>query len=586
MYLRHTTLKKNGKAHTYWRLVRSVRREGKVVQETVATLGELDAEGRAKARALARQMGARPAEPGLFDAPTLPSGPVPVHLDKIRLERPRDFGAVWLGWTLWRALRLDEFLDHAVERGREDAPWPQMAAVLVLARLCEPSSELHVAEDWYRKTALPDLLGIAAEKVNENRLYRALDALLPHKVDLEKHLRARLGELFDVSYDLLLYDMTSTYFEGKAEGNVLAKRGHSSDQRSDCKQVTIALVVTREGLPLGYEVFAGNRVGVTTVEEIVTEMESRYGEAERIWVMDRGMVSEDNLEWLREGKRRYLVGTPRSELKRFAKELAEERDWNNVREGLDVKLVASPDGDGETFVLCRSQDRREKEKAMHGRFAERIAAQLASLGRRVEKARRPLDRGRIERQIGRILQRSSRAAGKYDVRLVDRPAHPSGVELVVDVREDWDEWAKLSEGAYVLRTNVSSWTPEELWRTYVQLTDAEAAFRIHKSDLSIRPIWHQSAERVQAHILVCFLAYVLWKTLEQWQKRAGLGNSPRTILDELSRIQSQDVVLPLADGRDLRLRCVVRPDRSQALLLQRLGLDVPSRLRPRELARM
>ncbi len=585
MYLRHTTLRKNGKAHTYWRLVRSVRRGGKVVQETVATLGELDAEGRAKARALARQMGTRAAPPGLFDAPSVPSGPVAVHLDRVRVERPRDFGAVWLGWTLWRALHLDEFLERTMQRGREDVPWPQMAAVLVLARLCEPSSELHIAEDWYRKTALEDLLGIDAEKVNENRLYRALDELLPHKAELETHLRARLGELFDASYDLLLYDMTSTYFEGRAEGNRLAARGHSSDQRPDCKQVTIALVVTREGLPLGYEVFAGNRVGVTTVEEIVTTMEARYGEAERIWVMDRGMVSEDNLDFLRGEGRRYLVGTVKSDLRRFAKELAEKRDWKEVREGLEVKLVPSPDGQ-ETFVLCRSQDRREKEKAMHARFAARIDAGLASLRRRVENSTKKLDRGPVERQIGRLLQRNSRAAGKYDVRVVERAEHASGIDVIVKFREDWSEWADLSEGAYVLRTNVAAWTPEELWRTYIQLTDAEAAFRIHKSDLSIRPIWHQHAERVQAHILVCFLAYVLWKTLEQWQKRAGLGDSPRTVLDEIRRIQSQDVVLPLADGRDLRLRCVVRPDRSQALLLQRLGLDVPSRLRPRELARM
>jgi transposase len=585
MYLRHTTHRKHGKAHTYWRLVRSVRRGGKVVQETVATLGELDAEGRAKARALARQMGTRAAPPGLFDAPSLPSGPVAVHLDKIRLERPRDFGAVWLGWTLWRALRLDEFLERAMEAGREDVPWPQMAAVLVLARLCEPSSELHIAEDWYRKTALEDLLGIDAEKVNENRLYRALDELLPHKAELEKHLRARLGELFDVGYDLLLYDMTSTYFEGKAEGNKLAARGHSSDQRPDCKQVTIALVVTREGLPLGYEVFAGNRVGVTTVEEIVTTMEAKHGKAQRIWVMDRGMVSEENLDFLRDEGRRYLVGALRGDLRKFAKELADKRDWKDVRDGLTVKLVTSPDGK-ETFVLCRSEDRREKEKAMHERFAARIDTALASLRRRIESAKRPLDRGKIERQLGRLLQRNSRAGGKYAISVVERAGHASGIDLVVKIREDWSDWASLSEGAYVLRTNVEHWTPEELWRTYIQLTDAEAAFRIHKSDLSIRPIWHQNAERVQAHILVCFLAYVLWKTLEQWQKRAGLGNSPRTILDEIRRIQSQDVVLPLADGRDLRLRCVVRPDRSQALLLQRLGLDVPSRLRPRETARM
>jgi transposase len=585
MYLRHTTVRKNGKPHTYWRLVRSVRKGAKVVQETVATLGELDAEGRAKARALAESLGARRRGPSLFDPEPLPSEPVPVRLDKVRLERPRAFGAVWLGLQLWQALRFDVFLAERMERGREDVPWATMAAVLVLARLCEPSSELHIAEDWYRSTALDDLIGVAPEKINDDRLYRALDHVLPLKSELEKHLRGRIGELFGAKYELLLYDMTSTYFEGKAERNKLAARGHSSDQRPDCKQVTIALVVTREGLPLGYEVFAGNRVGVTTVEEIVTAMEEKHGRAERIWVMDRGMVSEENLAFLREDGRRYLVGAMRGDLRKFAKELADKRDWKDVREGLEVKLVASPDG-AETFVLCRSQDRREKEKAMHGRFAARIDAGLASLRRRIESSTKKLDRGLIERQIGRLFQRNSRAAGKYDVSLVERSDHPSGVALVVKIRQDWSDWAELSEGAYVLRTNVADWTPEELWRTYIQLTDAEAAFRIHKSDLSIRPVWHQTAERVQAHILVCFLAYVLWKTLEQWQSRAGLGNSPRTILTELARIQSHDVVLPLADGRDLRLRCVVRPDRAQALLLQRLGLDLPTRLRPREFARM
>lgn len=585
MYLRHTTVRKRGKSHTYWRLVRSVRKGRKVVQQTVAMLGELDADGRAKARAVAEQMGVRPRGPTLFDPAPLPSKPVPVRLDQVRVERPRAFGAVWLGLELWRAMRLDVFLAERMVRGREDVPWATMAAILVLARLAEPSSELHIAEDWYRGTALDDLLGVAPEKVNDDRLYRALDEVLPLKQSLEQHLRGRIGELFGAKYDLLLYDMTSTYFEGKAEGNRLAARGHSSDQRGDCKQVTIAMVVTREGLPLGYEVFAGNRSGATTVEEIVTTMEARHGKADRVWVMDRGMVSEENLDFLREEKRRYLVGTPRGELRHFKKELAEKRDWKEVRDGLEVKLVASPDGT-ETFVLCRSEDRRAKEKAMHERFVVAIDTALASLRRRIDGSVKALDRGPIERQIGRILQRNSRAAGKYKVHLTDRPDHPSGIDLVVEIQSDWSDWAKISEGAYVLRTNVADWTPEELWRTYIQLTEAEEAFRIHKSDLSIRPIWHQTAERVQAHILVCFLAYVLWKALEQWQSRAGLGNSPRTILTELARIQCQDVVLPLADGRQMRLRCIVRPDRAQALLLQRLGLELPTRLRPRELREM
>ncbi len=580
MYLRHSVRRKDGKRHVYWRLVRSVRRGGKVVQETVAQLGELDAEGRAKARALARQITGRGDQGWLFEERRAGPATARVRLDRIRLERGRSFGDVWLGWTLWQALRLDAVCEELLAPGRETVPWARMAAVLVLARLCEPSSELHIAEDWYRRTALEDLLALPVDRVNEARLYRALDHLLPHKEALERHLVKRLGELFDLSYDLLLYDVTSTYFEGLAARNPLAQRGHSRDHRPDCKQVCIALVVTREGMPLGYEVFPGNRTDVTTVEEIVETMEARYGIAERVWVMDRGMMSAENVEWLQETGRRYLIGTARSELKRWSREIADAHDWRTVREGVEAKLCRGPEG-SETFLLCRSADRRAKEKAMHERFAKRIEARLESLGRRLARSRRRLPSEAIGRQIGRILGQNSRAAGRYQIRVEDDPTRASGLRLSWSAKPEWDEWAWHSEGTYILRTNVADWTSEELWRTYIQLTEAEAAFRIHKSDLSIRPIWHQKAERVQAHILVCFLAYVLWKTLEQWQQRAGLGNSPRTILEELARIQSTDVVLPLADepGRELRIRCVVRPDAAQAMLLDRLGLRLPERLR-------
>jgi transposase len=580
VYLRHSVRRKDGKTHVYWRLVRSVRRNGKVIQETVAQLGELDAEGKAKAKALARQITGRGDQRELFEAAEADAAAVPVRLKRLRLERGRAFGDVWLGWTLWRALQLDTLCDEILESGRESVPWAQIASILVVARLCEPSSELHIAEDWYRRTALEDLLGVPAERVNDDRLYRALDRLLPHKQAIEQHLVKRLGELFDLSYDLLLYDVTSTYFEGLAVRNPLAQRGHSRDHRPDCKQVCIALVVTREGMPLGYEVFPGNRVDVTTVEEIVEAMEARYGIANRVWVMDRGMSSAENVAWLQETKRRYLIGAPKSELKKWSREIAEAKDWRTVRGGVEAKLCTGPDGQ-ETFLLCRSADRREKERAMHARFARRIEERLATLGRRLERSRKPLDREAIDRQIGRILEKNSRATGRYQIRVEDDATRLSGLRLVWSAKAEWDEWAQHSEGTYILRTNVHEWSEQELWRTYVQLTEAEAAFRIHKTDLSIRPIWHQKAARVEAHILVCFLAYVLWKTLEQWQQRAGLGNSPRTILEELGRIQSTDVVLPLADGsrRELRLRCVVRPDPPQAMLLDRLGLRLPERLR-------
>jgi transposase len=577
MYLRHTTRRKDGKVHRYWQLVRSVRVGRKVVQQTVAHLGELDAQGRARAQALARAITGGREQPGLFVDEHADEA-IPVRLQRIRLERGRGFGDVWLGWTLWRALRLDEALTRLLPEGREAVPWATMAAVLVLARLCEPSSELHIAETWYRGTALEDLLALPTPLVNDDRLYRALDRLVPHKPALEQHLVARLGELFALDYDLLLYDVTSVYFEGLAESNPLAQRGHSRDHRPDCKQVCLALVVTRDGMPLGYEVFAGNRTDVTTVEDIVEAMEARYGLAQRIWVMDRGMTSQDNLDWLRETGRRYLVGTPKSELKQWAGALAEARDWRAVREGIEAKQCVGPDG-LETFVLIRSVERREKERAMHERFTRRIEDGLTRLGQRIGRARRPLDVRRLERQLGRLLEHNQRAAGRYVIEFVPDPTRPAGVRLDWTARPEWDDWARWSEGCYVLRTNVTDWSPEDLWRTYIQLTDVEAAFRIQKSELGIRPVWHQRADRVQAHILVCFLAYVLWKTLEQWQRRAGLGQSPRTIFDELRRIQSTDVVLPTEDGRELRLRCIVRPDAAQAALLARLGLDLPQRLR-------
>ena len=580
MYLRHSTRRKDGKTHTYWRLVRSVRSGSKVRQETVAQLGELDAQGRADARALARHITGRAEQHELFEEPAAAPAKAEVRLDRVRIERARSFGDVWLGWTLWRALGFDEICAKHMPDGREAVAWSTMAAILTIARLCDPSSELHIAEDWYRRTALEDLLGVPADQVNDDRLYRALDQLLPHKVVIEQHLRQRLGELFSLDYDLLLYDVTSTYFEGQALGNPQAKRGHSRDHRPDCKQVCIALVVTREGIPLGYEVFDGNRVDVTTVEEIVGTMEARFGIAGRVWVMDRGMTSAANIAWLQETGRRYLVGTPKSDLKKFAAQITDAHDWQRVREGVEAKLCAGPDGT-ETFVLVRSEERREKEKAMHQRFAERIEEGLRRLERRIAHARKPLDRSQIERQIGRLLGSNSRAAGRFVARLVDDPSAGAKLRLEWATRAEWDDWSRHSEGCYVLRSNVNDWTPEALWQTYVQLTEAEAAFRIQKSDLSIRPIWHHKQGRVQAHIFVCFLAYVMWKTLEQWQKRAGLGNSPRTILYELGRIQSTDVVLPLARDpqRELRIRCVVRPDRAQAALLDRLGLRLPERLR-------
>ena len=572
MYLRHTTSTKNGKTHTYWRLVRAVRVGRKVRQETVAQLGELDAKGRIAAKHLADSLIGVERQPGLFDEVTT-TETVTVDPSRLRLERGRRFGDVWLAWKLWQALGLDTWLEKKLPRGREDVAWGVMAAVLVIARFCEPSSELHIAEDWYRRTALDDLLGLPEAKVNDDRLYRSLDRLLPHKDALEAHLKERLGTLFKLEYDLLLYDVTSTYFEGKADRNTMAARGYSRDHRSDCKQVCIGLVVTREGHPLGYEVFAGNRTDVTTLREIVERMEQRYGREGRIWAVDRGMISAANLAWLQERGSRYIVGTPKGELKRFEQELL-KGTWQQIREGLEVRIVPGDSGP-ETFILCRSADRAAKERAMRQRFEQRIEKGLEAIAKGC--AKRKYEPGVVERRVGRLLGLNSRAARLYTV---DVARDASGrVGVTWSRKASAVATAERREGCYLLRSNVADWTAEELWKAYMQLTEAESAFRIQKDNLRLRPVWHQTAERVQAHILVCFLAYVLRKTLDGWSRRAGLGHSVPTLLEELARIQSTDVVLPTKEGPTIRLRCVVRPDRAQTILLQHLGLELPHRLR-------
>lgn len=497
---------------------------------------------------------------------------VEVDAARVRIERSRAFGGAWVALQVAEKLGLPEFLSRAVAQRCEEIPWPLMALVLVVGRLCEPGSELSLAEQGYERTALPELLGIPATKVNDDRLYRALDQLLPAKAALEQHLKARLGELFELSYDLLLYDMTSTYFEGLAARNPQAQRGYSRDHRPDCKQVCIALVVSREGIPLGYEVFAGNRSDVQTVEEIVELIERRYGVADRIWVMDRGMVSEDNLAFLRKKERRYLVGTPKNQLRRHEAQIV-SGSWSQIREGLEVQLCPGPDG-SETFILCRSAERREKEKAMRARAAERLEEGLRHLAEGCRKKR--LSPGVVHERIGRLREKYSRASRLFAVQVAVE--EDGSASLTWERREHWSQWAELSEGCYLLRTNVIDWSGEDLWRAYTQLTEAEAAFRIQKSDLALRPIWHQKEERVQAHILVCFLGYVLWKTLGKMCQAAGLGDCPRKVFDSLSQLRMVDVVLPTRQGVDIRRRCVEQPDHHQAILLQRLGMHPPRSL--------
>jgi len=574
MFIRPCYRQKNGKNHAYWALVESYRTERGPRQRVVSYLGLLNESERLGIKQAARgNKKSAFKQLHLFDADNK-AEPEWIEVDtaNVRVENQLDFGGPWLALQLIRKLKLDELLETVMPRGREDIPWSKMALVLVICRLCDPSSELYIAEHSYKSTVLAELLGIPAEKVYDERLYRALDKLLPHKKALEKHLKDRLGTVFDLKYDLLLYDVTSTYFEGECLGNSMAQRGYSRDKRSDCKQVCIGLVVSKCGMPLGYEVFEGNKNDVKTWQDIVTKMEAYYGKADRIWCGDRGMMSKANLEFMQTGNRKYIIGASKSTLKKFEQQLL-QGDWQTIRGGLEVKMCQSPDDDREMYILCRSQDRREKEKAMHDRFEQRIDAALEKLKSGCE--RRKYKKETIDRRVGSIMAQNSRAAGLFDVAVKETDGCTA---ISWSKNENWRAWATLNEGCYLLRTNVTDWSAEDLWHAYIQLTEAEAAFRIHKSDLKIRPVWHQKKDRVLAHILVCFLAYVLWKTLHQMAKAAGLGDEPRRIFDELSQISVVDVVLPTRKHVDIRRRCVRKPTEHQAILLSRLGLDLPQQI--------
>jgi transposase len=572
---------KDGKLHQYYSLVESVRTARGPQHRTLAYLGELNATAEAAWRksilVFNGEVGSE-CQLELFpsDAPGIPTGErvVRVVLEGVRWERPRDFGEVFLAQHLWKLLGLDERLQELMPAGDEEIPWPVMAFILTAARLIEPSSELAIEERFYPRTALADICGVPEEKVNKDRLYRALDEVLPHKEALEAHLKSRLGELFGEPFDILLYDLTSTYFEGLAEGNLAAKRGYSRDHRPDCVQIVIGLVVTKSGLPLGYEVFHGNQAEPPTLSQMMAKMEALYGKASRIWVFDRGVASEKNLEALRHNGGSYLVGTPRTLLRKMEQALL-EGDWKTVREGIEVKIVPSPEGKQDTFILCRSTDRQQKEAAIHERFERRMEDGLARLTRAIQSGRLH-SRDVLQQRLGRLKLECSRVARAYAFNV-----EGDGKSLRFSWAKDQAKarYLRHTEGAYLLRTNLGGHHSEqELWSMYMQLNDAEAAFRTLKQDLSIRPIYHQLEARVRAHVLICFLAYALYRTLDGLAKAKSLGRSARKILASLATIKSGDIILPLVDGRQIRLRRVSRPDPPQAELLTRLGLDLPERL--------
>lgn len=577
MFLRQHQRVKDGKDHGYWSLVETVRRPDGPRQRTVCYLGELNSSARArwlKTIEVFNEQGER-RQLKLFPAEVAPPEDDPnvvrVMLDQVRLERAREFGNCFLGLELWKRLELDQLFAELLDGDRAEVPWSRVAAVLAISRLCAPGSELSVEQRWYPRTALDDLLGIEEGKINDTRLYRCLDRILPHKKKLERHLKQRYGELFAAEFDLLLYDLTSSYVEGQAERNPMLQRGYSRDHRPDCKQVVIALIVNSEGFPISYETFDGNRAEVTTLEVVLRMVERKYGQARRVWVFDRGLISEANLAALRKRNGHYLVATARSQLQKFEQELLAP-NWEEVRGEVEVKQVEIPGGE-ETYILCRSKARREKEKAIRRLFSSRMERALGKLEKRTA-AGRLKSRDKIERAVGRIQARYVSVKDLYRIEVDDEDGKARVKWEVIESRRAWRE---AREGAYLLRTNLKGESPEELWAKYMQLTEVEAAFRALKSEVSIRPLFHQLERRVKAHILVAFLGYALWVTLKHLLRRSGLEQSPAKAMALLSTLQSADIVLPTTDGRQIRLRRITTPVPQQRELLSKLSMPLPER---------
>ena len=495
-----------------------------------------------------------------------------VLVQRVRLERTRQLGPSLLGLTLWHQLRLDEFFAARMDQAAADVPWSRIAALLTINRLCAPGSELAIEDKWSPTTALDDLLHLPDGTVNDSRLYRALDHLLPHKTALERHLTARYGELFAAAFDVLLYDLKSSYVEGAAPKNPMMRRGYSRDHRPDCLQVVLAVIVNVDGFPLSYETFDGNRADVTTLETVMRMVERTYSRARRVWVFDRGIVSEANLAAIRRRGGQYLVGTRRSQLRTVERELL-AGPWTQVRPDVEAQLVPVPGGT-ETYVLCRSTARREKELAIRRRFSTRLEERLQRLERRVATGRLT-DRAKIERALGRLQASNATVADLYEMAIRDEDGR---VRLHWKLIEERRAWRDAREGAYLLRTNLEGQTAEDLWTKYIQLTEAEAAFRALKSALAVRPVFHQLERRVKAHLLVAFLGYALWVTLKHLLHRRGTGLTPAQALAQLATLQSADIVLPTTDGREIRLRRVTQPTPAQQRLLDQLDITIPTHL--------
>ena len=597
MFLRRYHRTKDGKTHTYYALVESVRTEAGPRQRVVAYLGELnhDEERRWQRTVVFHNRQGDGRHLRLFaddEHVDLPDDPdvVRISLKSVGWANPRPFGDVWLGLWLWRHLKLDEIVERHIPRGKETISPADVVAIEVINRLCAPCSEFALAEHWYASTGLEDLLGVPDSAVTKDRLYRTLDRLLGAQEAIERDLKERLGTLFQLDYSLVLYDLTSTYFEGMAAENELARRGYSRDHRADCKQVVVALVVTRDGFPLAHRTFAGNTRDLKTVQSIVTEIETQFGKTQRIWVMDRGMISDESLKFLGESGRRYLLATRRGELAEFQAKLGKE-GWKRLPKNpqVEVKLFKREEVH---YLLARSRPRRKKERAIRRR-------QRRGLARDLKKLCDLIDKGKLKKR-DKILERVGRLKGRFPKA---RPFLTANVTTAKRPRLEWSwdrakyKQALAADGAYLLRSNEPGWTAREFWETYIQLTVVERAFRVLKSDLLLRPIWHHYSGRTRAHVMVCVLAYALWKTLDHLARRAGLVTeirkpdprrprsspkprrmTPQVILRELGKVKIGDILMKTTDGRELVLRRVARPDPEQTRILEALNLTMPERL--------
>ena len=595
MFLRRYCRTKNGKTHVYFALVESLRTGAGPRQRVVAHLGELnqDQEHRWQRTVVFynRHGDSQPLRLFPDDDSPLPDDPniARVRLDKVGWTNGRRFGDIWLARWLWQFLELDQIVARHVPQHQETVAPADMVAIEVINRLCQPCSEFALAEHWYASTGLEDLLGVADADVTKDRLYRTLDQLRAAQEKIENDLKQRFGVLFQLDYELLLYDLTSTYFEGLAEENELACRGYSRDHRSDCTQVIVALVVTREGFPVAHYTWPGNTQDLKTVERLVAAIEDRFGTSNRVWVMDRGMISDDALTFLNASGRRYLLATKRPALAAFQAELTAV-GWQRLPANPDVE-VKLLERDEVHYLLARSRPRRLKERAIRRRQRRGLAQALKNLHVRI-RAGRLKKRDKIVEAVGRLKERFPKARTFVTITISDMTVSLSYQWNVTKFRE-----ALARDGAYLLRSNQAGWSAQEFWETYIQLTVVERAFRVLKTELLLRPIWHRYSGRTQAHIFVCVLAYALWKTLDHLAQRAGLQTlihkpdlegaevspqprpmTPEVILRELSQIQIGDIELETTTGQPLVLRRVARPNAEQKRILEALGVHLPERL--------